>query len=134
MSFQSKCNKINNFAFTLKVDIFTNMKYLFLTCKISLFLVFSLRNRHKVKYKNFILCLSDLTQTYFAFNLEINQNLQLRRFFVCPHGASHHFLPIDILTTPTGKPVGFLLPSLACNRAPYEYFHRLWNTGISLFE
>ena len=38
------------------------------------------------------------------------------------------------LTTPTGKPVGFLLPSLACNRAPYEYFHRLWNTGISLFE
>ena len=73
MSFQSKCNKINNFAFTLKVDIFTNMKYLFLTCKISLFLVFSLRNRHKVKYKNFILCLSDLTQTYFAFNLEINQ-------------------------------------------------------------
>lgn len=39
-----------------------------------------------------------------------------------------------MLTTPTGKPVGFLLPSLACNRAPYEYFHRLWNTGISLFE
>lgn len=38
------------------------------------------------------------------------------------------------LTTPTGKPVGFLLPSLACNRTPYEYFHRFWNTGISLFE
>lgn len=75
MSFQSKCNKINNFAFTLKVDIFTNMKYLFLTCKISRFLVFSLQNRHKVKYKNFILCLSDLMQTYFAFDLKINQKL-----------------------------------------------------------
>lgn len=43
-------------------------------------------------------------------------------------------LVFHCLTTPTGKPVGFLLPSLACNRAPYEYFHRLWNTGISLFE
>lgn len=39
-----------------------------------------------------------------------------------------------VLTTPTGKPVRFLLPSLASNRTPYEYFHRLWNTGISLFE
>ncbi len=93
MSFQSKCNKINNFAFTLKVDIFTNMKYLFLTCKISLFLVFSLRNSHKVKYKNFILCLSDLTQTYFAFNLEINQNLQSSNSgdFSCVH-MEHHII------------------------------------------
>ena len=27
-----------------------------------------------------------------------------------------------LLTTPTGKPVGFLLPSLACNRTSFSDF------------
>ena len=35
------------------------------------------------------------------------------------------------LTTPTGKPVGFWLPSVACNRTPFSGFGV---TSVNLFE
>ena len=34
----------------------------------------------------------------------------------------HHTVVNNLLTTPTGKPVGFLSPSLACNRTSFSDF------------
>ena len=37
----------------------------------------------------------------------------------------------DLLTTPTGKPMGFRLPSVACNRTSFSDFGV---TSVNLFE
>ena len=43
--------------------------------------------------------------------------------YICPPSYVYLFhLFYTILTTPTGKPVGFLLSSFACNRTPFAGF------------